>query len=517
MADSSSASESNDHLVLTSADFGRAYLTDAWAARFVVRLFAEFTVLFIGYSLNDPVLRYMMDAFAAEEWTSRSGLRRAAAYIFIGYSGRHPPDRQQYLDRGLEPIFYKQERKHLRLKQTIMGWAAAREDFLLSAHAIIERSGSVRPQALDPRDTENLLWAVVGRPQDEGHGAWSFAKLYPIPPIDWVFEIERHENMKREKWIEASRAATTNEQPSPPEPARHLLLLAPMQDQGHNSGLTQTAAALIPWIGLHLESVELVDWVIDKMKQGRRLHGLLRREIRNQLVKKPVLPGFATFWRIVSAEGPWNRSDLSGQASRAFVPQSSGAVHEAWLRQEFLALLRPYLSLSKASIRQWRMATETDGTEVEPIGQSIGMIADATVHLAGHDGLTLALQAVDGLPDPDGFLAELASHLTHMLEQALDLYAIVGRASDKWDLSAIDRPSVRPHPQNHRFRDWTVLFDLLWRAWRKIDATSVTHSRSLVQQWREIPYLAFRRLAIAAVTESAHFTVAEKLEVLIRA
>jgi len=57
----------NSHLVLTSADFGRAYLTDAWAARFVNRLFSDFTVLFIGYSLNDPVLRYMTDAFAAED------------------------------------------------------------------------------------------------------------------------------------------------------------------------------------------------------------------------------------------------------------------------------------------------------------------------------------------------------------------------------------------------------------------------------------------------------------------
>lgn len=61
----------SQHLVLTSADFGRAYLTEGWAARFVVRLFADFTVLFLGYSLNDPVLRYMTDAFAAENQGKR--------------------------------------------------------------------------------------------------------------------------------------------------------------------------------------------------------------------------------------------------------------------------------------------------------------------------------------------------------------------------------------------------------------------------------------------------------------
>ena len=39
-------------MVLTDADFGRAYLTEGWAQRFLVDVFREFTVLFIGYSLS---------------------------------------------------------------------------------------------------------------------------------------------------------------------------------------------------------------------------------------------------------------------------------------------------------------------------------------------------------------------------------------------------------------------------------------------------------------------------------
>ncbi len=67
------------HLVLTSAEFDRAYLTEGRAARFIVRFFADFTVLFLGYSLNDPVLRYMTDAFAAENSKVRIGQRRGPA------------------------------------------------------------------------------------------------------------------------------------------------------------------------------------------------------------------------------------------------------------------------------------------------------------------------------------------------------------------------------------------------------------------------------------------------------
>lgn len=46
-------------LVVTDIDFGHAYLTDAWAARFLYRLFRQFTVLFVGYSHDDAVMRYV--------------------------------------------------------------------------------------------------------------------------------------------------------------------------------------------------------------------------------------------------------------------------------------------------------------------------------------------------------------------------------------------------------------------------------------------------------------------------
>ena len=53
-------------LVVTDADFGRAYLTDAWAARFLERMFATYTVLFIGYSHNDIVMSYLARALPAD-------------------------------------------------------------------------------------------------------------------------------------------------------------------------------------------------------------------------------------------------------------------------------------------------------------------------------------------------------------------------------------------------------------------------------------------------------------------
>jgi hypothetical protein len=50
-------------LVLTDAEFGRAYLIDGYATRFLTEMFSEYVVLFVGYSHRDTVMQYMARAF----------------------------------------------------------------------------------------------------------------------------------------------------------------------------------------------------------------------------------------------------------------------------------------------------------------------------------------------------------------------------------------------------------------------------------------------------------------------
>lgn len=54
-----SLSQPSRRLVVTDTDFGRAYLREAWAARFLERMFSTFTVVFIGYSHGDVVMQYL--------------------------------------------------------------------------------------------------------------------------------------------------------------------------------------------------------------------------------------------------------------------------------------------------------------------------------------------------------------------------------------------------------------------------------------------------------------------------
>lgn len=506
----------NDHLVLTSADFGRAYLTDAWAARFVAKLFADFTVLFIGYSLNDPVLRYMTDAFAAEDAMTRRARARGPAYIFMPYKGPIP-DAAAYKQRNLEPIFYNEARNHSQLKKTLIAWADAREDYLANTTVLINRIAPNRPASLDPSDTANLLWAVAGRPEDEGHGARVFAGIKPTPPIEWFDELERREHdahSRFEKIAAASRAAAA---PLPEPPLTPIGDLFPPAADHRDLNLSPTSFALVTWISQHLHEVGLVERIVAKLESGRRLHRALRRAIRKHLLADHgLLDGFSRFWRIVAAEGDWATSDRAAVPLTNARDELNTSHEEAWLKQEVLAGLRPVLKLKRSFYRPWPDAAGVLPPP-ETIGKRLGEIADAEVSLADEHNLELLLRIFDGKPYKDAFWADLVGDLTTHLKRVFDLLSVAGEASPETDMSSLHRPSIVPHAQNRHHKKWGHLFDLIWQGWLYLDANDEAASRHHIEQWRHIRYPAFERLALAAINHTAHMTPNEKLEALLHA
>lgn len=67
-------------MVLTDADFGRAYLTEGWARRFLVEVFRQYTVLFVGYSHSDVVMNYLARASPAGDGLF-SSIRRSLCFM----------------------------------------------------------------------------------------------------------------------------------------------------------------------------------------------------------------------------------------------------------------------------------------------------------------------------------------------------------------------------------------------------------------------------------------------------
>lgn len=74
------------HMVFTDTDFGDAYMLNGYASRFLTGLFRKYTVLFIGYSYNDRIVRYLTTAITAKnishayilaDWSDTKELERA--------------------------------------------------------------------------------------------------------------------------------------------------------------------------------------------------------------------------------------------------------------------------------------------------------------------------------------------------------------------------------------------------------------------------------------------------------
>ena len=103
------------NMVLTDADFGRAYLTDSWARRFLVALFTSCHVLFIGYSHSDVVMNYLARALP------ESAKKR---YVLVSADENEETQRKWQV-LGIQRIEYPKSPcdNHLGLQEAISGLA----------------------------------------------------------------------------------------------------------------------------------------------------------------------------------------------------------------------------------------------------------------------------------------------------------------------------------------------------------------------------------------------------------
>jgi hypothetical protein len=137
-----------DRMVVTDSDFGAAYLTEGWAARFLQRLFAHNVVMFIGYSHSDLVIDYL-----ARGLPPKSPGRFALA----------PVGTEAHWKRlGITPVTYPlgiDKQEHAALAPALQGWVnliwTPALDHEEKVKAIVGR-----PVTLDPEEADYLLERV---------------------------------------------------------------------------------------------------------------------------------------------------------------------------------------------------------------------------------------------------------------------------------------------------------------------------------------------------------------------
>lgn len=108
-------------LVLSDHDFGEFYLRRRVVPDFIYDAARLYHLVLVGYSANDPPMRYLLNAVAADG-TRFEDLKER--FTFFGTSSPDAVALADWNARGITPIHYNSENSHDTLRATLGRWAA---------------------------------------------------------------------------------------------------------------------------------------------------------------------------------------------------------------------------------------------------------------------------------------------------------------------------------------------------------------------------------------------------------
>jgi hypothetical protein len=163
-------------LVLSSADFGRAYLSDGWATRFMRRLIERYNVVFVGYSAEDPPVRYLLEALELQP----GGRRKLYTFASADADSAIGPWEQ----KGVETIRYFGG--FSVLWETLELWAERARNPELWTNSLLS-AASEGPSGLAPHQRGQVAHLV-----NTFEGARRVAVARPTLPAKWLYVFDRN-------------------------------------------------------------------------------------------------------------------------------------------------------------------------------------------------------------------------------------------------------------------------------------------------------------------------------------
>lgn len=485
-------------LVLTSADFGRAYLTERWASRFITELFRSFNVIFIGYSLDDPVLAYMMDAFAAELALGGSFGRAYAFASFDGSLAHKERVEMEWSAKEVIPIPYDAGgNDHSLLRDTLVHLADRKNDPLTYRANDVVKAIDKIPTGPDDPDVKRALWALGDK---TAKTARALADVPPMTnPIDYPKFIA---------WVDIFFDAGLLERPSPlhrhsgvvdPHPAPLVGGSWIMQKPPEVDDITRFLGI---WLAKHVHVPQLIHWVVSK---GAALHPTMRDLLIMQLAEHSdsIPENVRRIWQLILRDG--ERRDVELLYFNERVKSGKTKDERLLLERSLIASLSPRLSFGQPiDLSGLTGDDETDDGDDDLSMTSLALVQIEIGKEWVDDSLHLIKSAVKKLneDDPD-WLGRYAIEITGRLREALELLTYLGRATDKDDPSYWDRPSISDHEQNNDLHAWTYYLTLARDAHAALARTDPDAALLLLRIWRSQPYPAFKRLLLHAATEEA--------------
>ncbi|MBF2761092.1 MAG: SIR2 family protein [Ectothiorhodospiraceae bacterium AqS1] len=276
-----------NRLVISSGDFGLAYLVERWAARFLSELLRNYTICFIGYSIDDPVIGYMMDAIAVDLLLGETHIEQ---FAFVGYSkGKKTELESKWREKKVTPILYLEDDDHIYLHETLHKWADIYRDGsrVRGKKQIVDEIAIRCPLSSTPEDdfVGRMLW-VLSDPS--GLPAERFAEFNPSPSLEWLNVLSE------DRYLEVDlRRFGVFPNPNPdkgtafsmirrPHPCHLAPLMGIVDDGAQRSGWDNIMWHLGHWLTNHLDNPKLLLWLA---RRGGQLHDNFVRLIKDHIDK----------------------------------------------------------------------------------------------------------------------------------------------------------------------------------------------------------------------------------------
>jgi hypothetical protein len=167
-----------DGFILSSSEFGRAYLAEAWATEFFKEILSKYSVVFVGYGADDPPVHYLLEAL------SNGGENLQRIYAF--QSGSHEEARARWQHKGVEAIAYNSADNHKDLWNSLECWATRAKDIEQWYQSIMELA------ARGPSELSAFERGLVAHVISSTEGAKLFSQAENPPSAEWLLVFDKH-------------------------------------------------------------------------------------------------------------------------------------------------------------------------------------------------------------------------------------------------------------------------------------------------------------------------------------
>ncbi|WLT08169.1 SIR2 family protein [Bartonella apihabitans] len=164
-----------DGFILSTSQFGKAYLAEGWATQFIRQILDNYTIVFVGYSADDPPVQYLLEALHKMKATHNK------IYAFQSDDGEDVINRWKF--KGVMPICFPAGDYKI-LWKTLEAWAKRARNPDKWYEQVIKKYAS-NPRALQPFERGQIAHIV-----SSSEGAKKFAEAKTVPSAEWLYVFD---------------------------------------------------------------------------------------------------------------------------------------------------------------------------------------------------------------------------------------------------------------------------------------------------------------------------------------